>query len=73
MITVTQDWLDYFGDSTFCLIRLDFTLSNGGIGYAVNRMDELKKQAIQGLPAFIPSDIRNALISYLELITNRAR
>ena len=51
----------------------DFTLSNGGIGYAVNRMDELKKQAIQGLPASIPSDIRNALISYLELITNRAR
>ena len=51
----------------------DFTLSNGGIGYAVNKMDELKKQAIQGLPAFIPSDLRSALINYLELITNRAR
>lgn len=34
MITVTQDWLDYFGDSTFCLIRLDFTLSNG-VGFSL--------------------------------------
>jgi octaprenyl-diphosphate synthase len=51
----------------------DYTVSNGGIEYAVSRMNELKKQAIQGLPAFISSDLRNALVSYLELITNRAK
>ena len=51
----------------------EYTLSNGGIDYAVRKMDELKKQAIQGLPASIPSDIRGALVSYLELITNRAK
>ena len=51
----------------------DYTVSNGGIQYAVSKMEELKKQAIQGLPAFIPSDLRCALESYLELITNRAK
>jgi len=51
----------------------EFTVSNGGIEYAVSKMDELKKQAIQGLPAFISPDLRSALVSYLDLITNRAR
>lgn len=51
----------------------DYTVSNGGIEYAINKMDELKKQAIQGLPALIPSRLRDALVSYLELITNRAK
>lgn len=51
----------------------DYTVSNGGIQYAASKMEELKKQAIQGLPAFIPSDLRCALESYLELITNRAK
>ncbi len=51
----------------------EYTLSHGGIDYAVRKMDELKKQAIQGLPAFISCDLRTALESYLELITNRAK
>ncbi len=51
----------------------EYTLSNGGIDYAVRKMDELKKQAIQGLPAFISTDLRTAFESYLELITNRAK
>ena len=51
----------------------DYTVSNGGIDYAVRKMDELKKQAIQGLPAFISTDLRTAFESYLELITNRAK
>ena len=51
----------------------DYTVSNGGIDYAVRKMDELKKQAIQGLPAFISADLRTAFESYLELITNRAK
>ena len=51
----------------------DYTVSNGGIDYAVTKMDELKKQAIQGLPAFISIDLRTAFECYLELITNRAK
>lgn len=51
----------------------DYTVSNGGIEYAVRKMEELKKQAIQGLPAFISPALREAFVSYLELITNRAR
>lgn len=51
----------------------DYTVSSGGIDYAVRKMDELKKQAIQGLPAFISTDLRTAFESYLELITNRAK
>ena len=50
----------------------DYTLSNGGIEYAVSKMEELKKQAIQGLPAFISPELRTAFESYLELITNRS-
>lgn len=51
----------------------DFTLSNGGIEYAVAKMEELKKQAIAGLPAFISDDLRNSFEFYLELITNRSK
>jgi octaprenyl-diphosphate synthase len=50
----------------------DYTLSNGGIEYAIAKMEELKKQAIQGLPAFISPELRTAFSSYLELITNRS-
>jgi len=50
----------------------DYTLSNGGIEYSFNKMEELKKQAIQGLPAFLSSELHTAFTSYLELITNRS-
>ncbi len=51
----------------------DYTLSNGGIDYAIAKMEELKKQAITGLPAFISDDLRNSFEFYLELITNRSK
>ena len=51
----------------------DYSVSNGGIDYALVKMEELKKQAIQGLPAFISIDLRMAFESYLELITNRSK
>ena len=51
----------------------EYTLSNGGIDYALVKMEELKKQAIQGLPAFVSTDLRIAFESYLELITNRSK
>ena len=51
----------------------EYSVSNGGIDYAVAKMDELKKQALQGLPAFIPSTLRTAFTAYLDLITNRVK
>lgn len=51
----------------------EYTVSNGGIDYAVKRMEELKRQAVQGLPAFISEDLRTALNCYLELITSRKK
>ena len=51
----------------------EYSVSNGGIDYALAKMDELKKQAIQGLPAFISPELRNSFECYLELITNRVK
>ena len=51
----------------------EYSLSNGGIEYAIDKMDQLKKQAIAGLPASIPSDLRDSLVSYMDLITNRVK
>lgn len=51
----------------------EYSVSNGGIDYALAKMDELKKQAIQGLPAFISPELRHSFECYLELITNRVK
>ena len=51
----------------------EYTLSNGGIDYAILKMQELKKQAIKGLPALKSPELRNSFESYLELITNRVK
>jgi len=51
----------------------EYSVSNGGIDYAFAKMDELKKQALQDLPVFIPDNLRAAFSAYLELITNRAK
>jgi len=51
----------------------EYSVSNGGIDYAFAKMEELKKQALQGLPSFIADDLGTAFTAYLELITNRAK
>ena len=51
----------------------EYTLSNGGLDYAILKMQELKKQAIKGLPALKSPELRNSFESYLELITNRVK
>ena len=51
----------------------EYSVSNGGIEYSLAKMEELKKQAIQGLPAFISPELRNSFECYLELITNRVK
>lgn len=75
-----RDWSDHIKairslEATPDQIRevTEYSVSNGGIDYALAKMDELKKQAIQGLPAFISHDLRNSFESYLELITNRIK
>ena len=51
----------------------EYTLSNGGIDYAVRKMQELKDQALNALPASISVPLRTAFTSYLELIINRSK
>ena len=51
----------------------EYSASNGGIDYAFAKMEELKQQALQGLPSFIAPEFRSALTAYLELITHRAK
>lgn len=52
---------------------IDFTIKNGGIQYAENKMKELKSQAISILPSHIPDNLRKAFICYLDLIINRQK
>lgn len=51
----------------------DFTIKNGGIQYAENKMEELKSFAFSILPSHIPDDIRNSFTCYLDLIINRQK
>ena len=51
----------------------EYSVSNGGIDYAIRKMHELKNQAINALPASVPATLRTAFISYLELIVNRSK
>ena len=51
----------------------EYSVTNGGIDYAVRKMQELKDQAINALPTSIPAFLRTAFISYLELIVNRSK
>lgn len=51
----------------------DYTLSNGGIDYAIQKMQDLKDQAISSLPVNVSDTLRSAFISYLELIINRSK
>ncbi len=51
----------------------DYTIQNGGIEYAERKMHELKEQAISLLPAHISANLREAFISYLDMIINRTK
>jgi len=50
---------------------INFTVENGGIDYAYSRMNEIRKEAVSVLPSKIPDDIRQSLISYIDLIIKR--
>ena len=51
----------------------EYSVSNGGIDYAIRKMQELKDQAINALPQTLSAPLRAAFISYLELIVNRSK
>ncbi len=50
----------------------EYTLSNGGIDYAIQKMQELKTQALNALPIQMEEPFRAAFTAYLELIINRS-
>ncbi len=51
----------------------EYTLSNGGIDYAIQKMQEFKTQALNALPIQMEDTFRTAFIAYLELIINRSK
>lgn len=51
----------------------EYTLSNGGIDYAIQKMQELKTKALNALPTQMEETFRSAFTSYLELIINRSK
>jgi octaprenyl-diphosphate synthase len=48
-----------------------FTLDNGGVEYALTRMEEYKNKAIEELNGFTESDVKNALIKCAEYTASR--
>ncbi len=51
----------------------EYTLSNGGIDYAIQKMQDLKTQALNALPTQMEEPLRAAFNAYLELIINRSK
>ena len=51
----------------------EYTLSNGGIDYAIQKMQDLKTQALNALPTQMEEPLRAAFTAYLELIINRSK
>lgn len=50
-----------------------YSISNGGLDYAVNKMQELKSQALSALPSNLQPDLKAAFSAFLDLITDRIR
>lgn len=50
---------------------IDVVEKTGGIGYTVNKMNEYKKEALQILHSFPPSDIRTGFEDLVHFVTDR--
>lgn len=50
---------------------VDYTLQNGGIEYAEKRMFELAEEAKELLSVFPDSDVKSALLSYVDYVARR--
>ena len=51
----------------------EYTLSNGGIDYAIQMMQDLKTKALNALPTQMEEPLLAAFNAYLELIINRSK
>ena len=51
------------------LIKL--SKGDGGVQYALDRIEQLRSEALALLPAAIPSDCRDALVAYLDYVISR--
>lgn len=49
----------------------DYTVSNGGVEYAVRTMERLKKKAMDSIMDFVSKEFFDAFHAYLELVTDR--
>ncbi|MFC2394788.1 MAG: polyprenyl synthetase family protein [Alloprevotella tannerae] len=73
--TDVQTWVAHVKNSTATPEEIkslvDFTKSSGGIDYAHQRMEELRKEAAQVLNAFPDEAVRRSLAAYLEYTIDR--
>lgn len=53
-------------------VLVDFTKENGGIDYAVQVMNDYANKAKDSLTAFPDSDVKQALIAYVDYVIDRA-
>lgn len=60
-----------FSEENIQLI-MDFARDNGGVDYAIKRMEEFKSKAISELTDFPENDIKNALIMSVEFAAGRS-
>ena len=54
-------------------LLIERSKSDGGIEYALEKIEEYRREALDILPADIPSDCRNALVSYLDYAISREK
>lgn len=50
---------------------IELSKSEGGVQYALDRIEYLRAEALSMLPCAIPADCRNALVAYLDYVISR--
>ena len=50
---------------------IELSKTEGGVQYALDRIEQLRAEALSLLPAVIPADCRNALVAYLDYVISR--
>lgn len=50
---------------------IELSKSEGGVQYALDRIEQLRAEALSLIPAVIPSDCRDALVAYLDYVISR--
>ena len=78
--TSDRDWSSYIKSVRSCSADesmrreiTEYTVENGGVRYAEERMREISASAMRSLPSDMSSDLRIAFRDYVSLILNRTR